>query len=233
MIRYRTTWAILCHIVMCLIIFMVSCRVPEETDTDLSVYYLPVDALGAEGQEYIYRNLTDTTLAGEIWRHQKTSEGRITSINYDHNQQVVQKQYERVVQNGVVIDSLLLFFYDSLGRTISLPVRVHSPHRFPFNPKDSSQVWLTHLEWWQPGDSLHIVLQRRRRFMGKTTWDYDGKSIPAVRFRTEDTFETERDGWSNSMWTGEEVYAKGIGLVYYRRDISPQMRFEFELERRE
>jgi hypothetical protein len=60
----------------------------------------------------------------------------------------------------------------------------------------------------------------------------DGKSIPAVRFTTEDTFETEKDGWTSSAWTGEEIYAKGIGLVYYRRKFSPQLSIEFELESR-
>ncbi|MFZ1561631.1 MAG: hypothetical protein WAT37_16975 [Saprospiraceae bacterium] len=109
-------------------------------------------------------------------------------------------------------------------------VKILSPHRLPFQPGDSTKVWLTHLEWNQPLDSLHIVLQRRRRFVGDITWEMDGKSIPAIRFRTEDTFETERDGWTSSTWSGEEIYARGIGLVYYRRKISDMLSLEFELQ---
>jgi len=33
-------------------------------------------------------------------------------------------------------------------------------------------------------------------------------------------------------WTGEEVYARDIGLIYYQRDISASMRLEFELASR-
>jgi hypothetical protein len=174
--------------------------------------------------------MVDTALDQEVWQHIKTSENLITSINYDHLQQVVQKQYERVVINGVVIDSLILYDTDSLGRRLAYPVKVHSPHRFPFEARDSSQVYLTHLEWWQPEDSLHIVLQRRRRLMGDTTWVFNGQKIPAIRFRTEDQLETELVGWSTSTWTGEEVYAKNIGLVYYRRNISDHLIIEFSLD---
>jgi hypothetical protein len=56
-----------------------------------------------------------------------------------------------------------------------------------------------------------------------------GLSIPAVRFRTEDTFETESAGWTTSTWTGEEIYAWHKGLVYYKRNISGDMILEFAL----
>lgn len=230
MIRYRSTCRILCQFVMYIFIFLPSCTEREEKVENLSKYYLPLDSLEGGGMVYSYRSLVDTTLDQEVWQYIKTSEGLIRSINYDHRQQVVQRQYERIVPNGVLIDSLILVDYDSLGRAISHPVRVISPHRFPFEAHDSTQVWLTHLEWWQPGDSLHIVLQRRRRFEGKTGWQWQGKSIPAVRFRTEDKLETEKDGWTTSEWTGEEVYAENVGLIYYKRKISDQLLIEFELE---
>ena len=232
MIRYRSTCGILCQFVMYIFIIMTSCVNRSNVVEGFSDYYLPFESFDQGGMEYRYRSLADSTLEHEVWHHIKTSEEHILSINYDHRQQVVQKQYEHVVGNGVLIDSLHLFFYDSLGRTISLPVRVLSPHRLPFNPVDSAQLWLTKLEWWQPTDQLHVVLERRRRFLGGTTWKWQGKTIPAVRFKTVDKFETERDGWTTSEWDGEEVYAKGIGLIYYRRNISPQMVLEFELDSR-
>ena len=230
MIRYRSTCGIVCQFVMYIFIFLSSCTQRVEKVENLSKYYLPLDELEGGGLVYSFRSLVDTTLDREVWQYIKTSEGLITSINYDHRQQVVQRQYERVVSNGVVIDSLILVDYDSLGRAISHPVRVISPHRFPFEVQDSTQVWLTHLEWWQPGDGLHIVLQRRRRFAGETVWEWQGKTIPAVRFNTEDKLETEKDGWTTSAWSGEEVYAANIGLIYYKRKISEQLVIEFELD---
>jgi hypothetical protein len=180
---------------------------------------------------YIYRNILDTTADQEIWRYVRKGDGLIESINYDYRQEVVQRQFERIVTNGVVLDSLILYFEDSLGIRQQEKVIIHAPNRFPFQPGDSTNAWLTHLEWWQPADSLHVILQRRRRFAGHTTWNSHGVAIPAIRFSTEDTFETELDGWTNSSWSGEEIYALHIGLVYYRRDISPHLSLEFELEK--
>ncbi len=233
MIRYHTTSGILCQIVMCLGIINTSCRQLDSLPTDYSAYYLPVDAFPEEGMTYTYRNLADSTAGPEIWRHVNLGKGLIESVNYGPDSQIVQRQYDRIVPNGVMTDSLLLFYQDTDGVRKPIRVKILSPHRLPFQPGDSTKVWLTHLEWNQPLDSLHIVLQRRRRFAGDTSWEMNGKSIPAIRFRTEDTFETERDGWTSSTWSGEEIYALGIGLVYYRRKISDQLSLEFSLDRKE
>jgi len=232
MIRYHTTCSVLCQIVMCLFIFLTACKTPDDNPDDLSGFYLPVESFPAGGMIYTYRNVLDTAADHEVWQHTVTSKNHITSINYDARQQVVQKQYERIVYNGVIVDSLILFFPDDTGDVMKIPVRVLSPNRFPFDAIDSSKVWLTKLEWWQPGDSLHVILERGRRFIGQTTWLSEGKSIPAIRFRTEDKFETEEVGWTTSEWNGEEIYAKNIGLVHYRRDISDHLHLEFELESR-
>jgi len=232
MIRYRTTRSRLCQIVMCLFIFLTKCKNPDENPQDLSGYYLPVTSFPSAGMDYDYRNVIDTLADHEVWHHTLTSKNHISSINYDSRQQVVQKQYEQVVYNGVVIDSLTLFSEDSSGTIHKIPVKVLSASKFPFDASDSTKVWLTKLEWWQPGDSLHVILERRRRFMGFTTWISEGKSIPAIRFSTEDKFETEEVGWTTSEWKGEEIYAKGIGLVHYFRKISDQLRLKFELENR-
>ena len=230
MIRYHTTWDILCQIVMCLGIFIMGCGSPAEEVRDLSSYYFPINALSAEGTLYTYRNMQDTLADMELWRHRKKGDGLIESINYNFKEEVVQRQFDRIVGNGVLIDSLILYFEDSLGVKRQQKVKVLTPHRFPFEPGDSTKVWLTHLEWWQPEDSVHVVLERRRRFIGPVNWEFEGQTIPAVKFRTEDKFETEQVGWTSSAWTGEEIYAKDIGLVYYKRNISDQLSLEFQLE---
>ena len=243
MIRYHTIWVILCQIVMCLSIFIIACGQPVDKQENISSYYFPLDSFPAEGMVYTYRNVGDPEGKPEIWRHVPKGEGLLESTNfnliYDVNSQgtepdtiLVQRQYDRMASNGVITDSLILYSTDTTRTVRPFPVHIISPNRFPFVPVDSSNIWLTHLEWWQPEDSLHVVLQRRRIFMGHTTWQHKGKSYPAVRFRTDDTFETERDGWSETSWTGEEIYALNIGLVYYKRNISPELKVEFELEDR-
>jgi hypothetical protein len=206
MIRYHTIWVILCQIVMCLGIFITACGKPQSNRENISNYYIPLDSLPLGGIVYTYRNIRDPEGKPEIWRHVRKGDG--------------------------LLESTILFSADSTGTVRNFPVHIISPNRFPFVPVDSTNIWLTQMEWWQPEDSLHVILQRRRRFMGHTTWNNKGQSYPAVRFRTDDTFETERDGWSVTSWTGEEIYALNIGLVYYKRNISPELKVEFELEDR-
>ena len=233
MIRYHTTWVILCQIVMCLGLINTACTPSVEAPTDYSSYYFPIESFPEGGMVYRYRNLRDPEAEPEVWRHIPRGPGLVESINYGSGEEIALRQFDKIVNNGVMTDSLLLYSQDTTGRQREIKVKVISPHRFPFQPGDSTKVWLTHLDWYQPEDSLHIVLQRRRRFAGDTTWTSDGKTIPAVRFRTEDTFETEEAGWTSSTWSGEEIYAKGIGLVYYKRKISEEMVLEFELVKRE
>jgi hypothetical protein len=217
---------------MCLLLFFAGCKPSEQQPDSLAAYYLPVNSFPKEGMKYTYRNVLDSLADREVWQHVVTSKGHLLSINYDSRQQVVQKQYEQIVYNGVIIDSLRFFIPDVNGRVSETPVRVLSANRFPFDATDSTKVYLTRLEWWQPEDSLHVILERRRRFLGHLNWSSGGKSVPAIRFRTEDKLETEEVGWTSSEWTGEEIYARDIGLVHYKRNISGKLQLEFDLESR-
>jgi hypothetical protein len=229
MIRYRTRWAILCQIGIYAGLFMTGCSTGQEGTPDLADYYLPLSTLSPEGVTYRYQNQQDALAPLEVWFHQKLGSDRTLSINYDPEGREVLRQYDRFVENGVVIDSLVLISHDSTGKQHPVATNVISPNRFPFDVTDTSMIWLTRLEWWQPLDSLHIVLARRRKFDGDTVWFFGKKERPAVRFTVEDTFETERVGWSSSQWSGEEIYARGIGLVYYKRQITNDLSLEFGL----
>jgi len=231
MIRYHTTWAIVCQIVMLLSLCFSACRHDQVKKENLSVYFIDQNQLPGAGKTYTYQSLVDSLAEPEIWHFQKTPDGHLLSINYNNQHQEIQRQYDRFVYNGILTDSLILFSYDSSGNQQPISVKVISPNRFGFDA-DTAKVWLTHLEWYQPEDSLHIVLQRRRQFVADTTWTFEGKKVEAIRVKTEDTFETERDGWTTSKWAGQEVYAKQIGLVYYKRQISPALKLEFSLHER-
>lgn len=233
MIRYHTTLFKLCQIVMCCCIIIPACKQSDDIKGDLSRYYFPIDSFPASGMVYYYRNVQDSLAAPEVWKHVKKGPGLVESINYGFGEDIVQRQFDRIVENGVVTDSLILYAADSTGQREQIRIYLPSPHRFPFDVSDTSSVWLTKMEWWQPEDSLHIVLERRRKFKEMTTWNHFGKNIPAVRFSTEDTFETEAGGWTSTQWTGEELYALDMGLVYYKRIISQNMVIEFELDYRE
>lgn len=200
---------------------------PSQREISVAEYYYPLTNPDTDGVMYVFQNVSDSLGAGERWRIRWLNENVLLSENVDADGQVILRQRERRVATGILMDSLVFF-----SNTKGLPpvqARIHDGNRLPFTVTDTAAVYLTHLEWWQPDDSLHLVLKRRRKFAGDTIWTWQGKALPALRFTTRDQLETERDGWTTSMWTGEEIYAKGIGLVYFRRDISTQFRLAFQL----
>lgn len=232
MIRYRTTWVVLCQFVMVLTASLIGCKQPVEKAAEpggLAAYYYPVESFPPEGMTYTYRNKVDSSAYPEVWRYQWLSPGRMLSTNYDGAGREVLQQYDRIVDNGVLTDSFHFVLFDSTQQKHLIRAKVIKPNRFPFHAKDSSMTWATRLDWHQPVDSLRIVLERRRKYAGPAEWQFNGEKIPAVRFVTEDLLETERDGWTTSVWPGEELYAKGYGLVYYKRAINEGMTIEFEL----
>lgn len=215
--RYRTTWSRVCQIVMLVGACLVACRSSREKE-GLSDYYYPVELLPARGLIYRYASLSDSLAGEETWRIRRSADGRLVSENLDPDGKTLLRQVDRKVPTGMLTDSLTFFPRTLSGA--SIPVTIHAGNRFSFDPADTASTFLTHLEWWQPEDSLHIVLQRRRKLAGDTTWTWQGKVLPAVLWHTEDQLETERDGWTNSGWKGKEIYAKGVGLVYYERQIT-------------
>lgn len=229
MIRYRTTWIVLCQFVMCYCFLTPACRQPVEVREGYGQYYLSPDKLPSEGLTYTYRSLLDTTLR-EVWKHVPHGANSLESINYDNNKHVVQKQYESLTAEGVILDSLLLY-YPEIGKMTEVPVKVIEARKYPFLEADSAKAWSTQMDWRQPGDSLRIVLTRSRMFYQDTMWEFNGKKIPAAVFKVDDKFETEAVGWTATDWAGREIYAKDLGLVYYLRQITDKMRVEFALEK--
>lgn len=224
--RYRTTWGSACQIVMLIGVSLLACR-SSDAGQDLVAYYYPIDDLPSEGLVYRYSSLVDSLPGEETWRLTRSAEGNLVSENIDPDGRILLRQVDRRVASGILTDSLTLFPPQPAGT--SVPVTIHAGNRFSFDRSDSTATFLTHLEWWQPGDSLHIVLQRRRQLAGDTTWTWQGKSRPAVIWRTDDQLETERDGWTNSGWLGKEVYARGIGLVYYERQVNTGFNLKYAL----
>jgi hypothetical protein len=215
---------------MCCVLINTACKQADEPINDYTDYYIPVSTLPGEGAVYNYRSVNDSLAPPEIWKHTRLGPDRLESINYTPDGFPILRQYDRIVPTGVLTDSLILLLADGTGSRVPVHAKILSPYRFPFQPGDTSKVWLTKMDWFQSADSLHYVLQRRRQFEADTIWNHKGKTIPAVRFKVEDTLETEAVGWTTSSWTGIEIYAKGIGLVYYKRRITDGMVLEFALE---
>ena len=70
---------------------------------------------------------------------------------------------------------------------------------------------------------------KNRRFAGDTVIRYQGLTYNAVKFDLRELFEYDKEGVLEQEYTGEEIYARGLGLVYYRKDIADDFQLEYRL----
>lgn len=192
--------------------------------TPMSEYYFPVDNLIDNGQVYIYSSTNDAPLADEVWYYTAVvGQGSkyLIGQNYGEQWQVKQLVVEKQTELGMITDSLRLFSLDSSGQSLASQVKISNRATFPFY-RNEADTLLFKTTWTDALTGLQYTLDRKRIFRGDTTYNYNGESIPSVYFDLIEDLETfyDHDGATNSRWTGREVYAKGIGLVYFSKTIS-------------
>jgi hypothetical protein len=87
------------------------------------------------------------------------------------------------------------------------------------------------IEYLEPGpDSVRVILTRFRKYVGNETYHLNGKDYPAMRYTVDETLETETEGFTTTTWTTTEIYAKGLGLVYYKKAIEDGFVLEYRLK---
>jgi hypothetical protein len=208
-------------IILCL---LCSCQPPGERD--IRDYYFPVKALQS-GMVYEYRVVGPDTLPPDYWyylSHPTDSAYYLTKTYYrsDYTQQQLIR--EEMVRTGMLTEAVYLFTSDSSGRQHSHSAEVLQANTFPFRVKDDRTVYLYKIRFQLP-DQPHgqTTLILNRRFRGDTVFYYEGENYPAVRFALAGLVE-QRDSIQGDIepkFWGEEIYAKGLGLVSYRRDYDP------------
>jgi hypothetical protein len=218
-------------IIILLGVTMSSC----DKSVDMSSYYFPVDQL-KNGQYYNYVSVNDTRLPDDQWlyhSYDRDSQTVLISKAFDYDGEVTQVIVESVSTLGILADTVTLFLKDSLGKDVVVSAKVSKRAVFPFyrNPEDTL---IYSIMWVDPEDQLEYTFSRKRVFKGDTTYDINGEALDAIRFDLIESLETfwVHDGTTSSEWSGSEIYAKGVGLVYYIKRISPEFTREYRLDRR-
>jgi hypothetical protein len=214
--------------------FFVACR----NEKDISAYYFPVKAL-REGKVYEYRFLGKENVAPEYWYHQtltpdpKASDKKgeyFTSTLYDMNLDIRQIVSEEIVSNGMLLDDLYLYFKDTTGRVAQAQTTIIKRNVYPFEIQDTTIKYLYKIHFKDPFDSLQTTyLTRTRTYKGKTTYNYKGKAYECVVFDLEESIDNDREGRLELKVYGKELYAKGIGLIYYKKGLRKEFALEYEL----
>ncbi len=221
-----------------LLVLSILCFFSCKNEKDISEYYFPVKAL-REGKVYEYRFVGRPEVMPEYWYHQtltpdpKASDKKgdfFTSTLYDINLDISQIVSEEVVSNGMLLDELHLYMRDSTGKTEKVTPTVIYRNVYPFEYQDTTLKYFYKIYYKNPFNPLETnYLTRSRTYKGKTTYTYKGKNYECVEFALEDKLDNEQEGHLETVMYGKELYAKGIGLIYYRKGLNKQFALEYEL----
>jgi len=208
-----------------------SCQ-PKNSTKNIRSYYYPV-ADFMDGKVYEYKAVNDS-LAPFYWYFRTTiSRGDtiITSEYFDHNFVVQQLTNEEIVKNGVILNDFYLYETDSLtGQQKRNRVRVEVDNVYPFEVTDSTGLFLYKVFWKddsEPNQKYRLI--KNRHYMGEDTYTYKGQSLPCVRFLNRELLEIEAVGFQEVTYNSIELYAKNIGLVYFRKEIDRNIVQEYRL----
>lgn len=212
-------------------LFLLYCK--NESDTrNIRAYYYPV-ADFMDGKVYEYQAVNDS-LAPFYWYFRTTvtnGDTILTSEYFDHNFIVQQLTNEEIIKNGVILNDFFLYETDTLtGQQVQNPVVVEVDNVYPFEVTDSTGLFLYKVFWkdyYNPNEKYRLV--KNRHFMGDATYQYQGKNVDCIRFLNKELLEIEEVGFQELTYNSVELYAKNIGLVYFRKEIAGRIAQEYEL----
>jgi len=212
-------------------LFLSSCG-KNDGKKNIKSFYYPVDELD-QGIVYEYHPVGNDSLPIEYWflRNFKTDTATyIVGQYYDQNFTIRQFFSAEIVSNGVLMNDYSIYEFDSLRHQIKRPAQILSGNSFPFEVKDSTGVFLFKLRWNDPTtEGAYVELTRNRRYRGEANYFFQKKKYNCVEFIVKELVDDYNNGHLEQQYNGKELYAKDLGLVYYRKDVGKGFVLEYEL----
>ena len=198
-------------------------------------YYFPLKQL-KEGLVYEYQAIAPDSLAPYYWFYRSIiEEDRVFLTGTYYEVDLIPKQFtqEELVENGMLLDTLILYYTDSTDRQQPIKVDIVAGNLFPFQVSLPSGVFLYNVHWQEPDDpTTTTTLIKNRRYLGDTTFVFQNKTYDCVVFDVKELVEVNQEGALEQQFSGIEFYAKGVGLVYTKRIINEHLSFEYALANR-
>lgn len=213
-----------------------ACNPANDTCKNIRDYYFPIGNLDS-GLVYEYHPVGNDSMS-KMYSYYRTvssqEETFLVGVQYDPFFQPSQLSREKVVSNGVKLVESFLYITDSTGKSVQIPVEIKSGVTFPFEVSDNGGIFLYNVKWFdQPGDtSQYTRVIRNRKYLKDTIFNYKGEEYPAVLFSVKELVENYKEGFWEKEFDGREIYAKNLGLVYYKKDIAKDFQLEYALQDR-
>lgn len=196
-------------------------------------YYFPLKEL-EEGKVYAYKNVGNIGPSRVYWYYRSilgSKEVYLTATYYEEQPNPLQLVTEKLVENGMIREELFLFEVDSLGKSQRTKAVIEVGDTFPFYVEEKGGIFLQKQSWMDRGTGNKMTLIKNRVFDGEVSFNWEGKEIDAVEFEVKELLVDEGDGALELEFKGKEVYAKGMGLVYYEKEIEEGFVMAYRLER--
>ena len=215
-----------------MILFISACQI--DSKNYLPEYFYPMEKW-EEGMVYEYHPINNAQLPVEYWYFRKMKKDGTTILTgqyYDNTYTPRQIFNAEVTNEGVFLKDYILYEFDSLGNVNQNSAEVLERVSFPFQIKDTNQVFPSKLKWKMPTEEYpngHLELTRDRKFKGDTTYSFKNKSYDCVEFQIAELMSDFNDGHLEKEYQGKEFYAKKLGLIYYKKEIDENFVLEYEL----
>ncbi|MBI1226912.1 MAG: hypothetical protein GC192_16895 [Bacteroidetes bacterium] len=213
--------------------FFFSCTSKEENGfRNIEDYYYPLSDL-QDGKVYEYGPVHEEGDPPIYWYYRSVlKDGNAYLVGMSYNPAFNPDQFvrEERVSNGMLLNDFYVYETDTEGKSQQIRADIVAANVFPFKVKPLGSVLLSSLHWRPLGDSSTITLVRNRQYDSDTTIVFEGKNVPAVKFNTRELVDQEEEGHLELEFGGTEVYAKRLGLVYFKKDVSGQRRIEYRLK---
>lgn len=191
-----------------------------EDATPYRDYYFPMRTL-EEARVYVYEPLDQPGLGRQVWLLQSmpSDSGWILQTRiYDQTHTLLQEIREQELANGVRALSYLRFLSDSSGQAFTLPLEILRANLFPYAVPDTSRVFTFQMRFPDPGDPSVVTTRTRyRRLKGMDRILLADREYPSLVFGLRERIEIDDEGVMTLDFSGEEVYAKGIGLAAWQQ----------------
>ncbi len=218
--------------ILIFVTILISCQ-PDGGLRNIKKYYFPLKKL-KNGKVYEYKSVGNEYDPPMFWYYKSMKINNsqfLLGTGSDTEFPPDQFVREEKVDNGMLLADFIVYeSTDSTAAKTQAQATITAGNVFPFYVKQPASVLLTSLQWESQLDSARINLIRNRQYDGDTVFIFKNEEIPAVKFKTIELIEHDKEGRLPLEFDGMEIYAKGIGLVGLRKNITKEYQLRYELK---